>query len=42
MRVTEIEGIEVFDIENGAGAFDAVLPRLRIIPLAEFDPVAFL
>lgn len=36
------QGLEVFDIEVDAGSFDIALPRIRIIPLDEFDPVAFL
>ena len=36
------DGLHHFDLETDARAFTVVLPRLRIIPLAEFDPVAFL
>lgn len=35
-------GVEIFDIEGDAKAFNARLPRLRIIPIAEFDPAQFL
>ena len=35
-------GLEVFDLEDDAGSFTRRLPRLRIIPLDEFDPTAFL
>jgi uncharacterized protein len=35
-------GLEVFDLEHDAGCFNRRLPRLRIIPLDEFDPAAFL
>ena len=35
-------GLALFDLEHDARAFTVVLPRLRIIPLAEFDPAAFL
>ncbi|MEL6984017.1 MAG: NYN domain-containing protein [Actinomycetota bacterium] len=35
-------GLEVFDIENDAGSFDIALPRIRVIPLDEFDPTSFL
>jgi uncharacterized protein len=35
-------GLHLFDLESDARAFTVVLPRVRIIPLAEFDPVAFL
>lgn len=36
------DGLEVFDLEGDVGAFNVVLPRLRIIPLAEFDPLRYL
>jgi putative heme uptake system protein len=35
-------GVEVYDLETDAGAFNVQLPRLRIIPLDEFDPTAYL
>lgn len=35
-------GLEVFDLEFDAVSFTRRLPRLRIIPLDEFDPAAFL
>lgn len=35
-------GLETFDLEYDLGAFNVSLPRLRIIPLAEFDPLRFL
>ena len=35
-------GLELFDLESDVGAFNVVLPRLRIIPLDEFDPLRFL
>ena len=31
-----------YDLEDEVGAFTAVLPRIRIIPLAEFDPTRYL
>lgn len=37
-----IEGVEQFDLEYDVRAFNAELPRVRIIPLAEFDPDYFL
>lgn len=37
-----IEGVEFFDLEYDVHAFDAQLPRVRIIPIDEFDPAAFL
>ena len=38
----EAEGLEIHDLEHDVKAFTVPLPRLRIIPLEEFDPVAFL
>lgn len=35
-------GLEVFDLESDVRAFNVRLPRLRIIPLAEFDPTRYL
>ena len=35
-------GLTLFDLESDVGAFNVVLPRLRIIPLAEFDPLRYL
>jgi uncharacterized protein len=32
----------VFDLESDVHAFNVQLPRLRIIPLAEFDPLRYL
>lgn len=36
------QGLEMFDLEDDVAAFTSVLPRVRIIPLDSFDPVAFL
>jgi putative heme uptake system protein len=36
------KGLEVFDLEDHVRAFTGVLPRVRIIPIEEFDPVRFL
>lgn len=36
------KGLKFFDLETTVGAFNVVLPRVRVIPLDEFDPVAFL
>lgn len=38
----EDEGLEVFDLEHDAGSFNRRLPRLRIIPIDDFDPSEFL
>lgn len=37
-----IPELEVFDLEYDADAFDHELPRVRVVPLDEFDPVQFL
>lgn len=36
------EGLQVFDLEEDAACFTHRLPRLRVIPLEEFDPLAYL
>lgn len=35
-------GLELHDLETDVHAFNVTLPRLRIIPLAEFDPTRYL
>lgn len=35
-------GLRIFDLESDVQAFNVRLPRLRIIPLTEFDPAAYL
>ena len=35
-------GLEIFDLEEDARCFNQVLPRMRIIDIDEFDPLAFL
>ena len=35
-------GLERFDLEYDARVFDAPLPRVRVIPIDEFDPDVFL
>ncbi|TIC87485.1 NYN domain-containing protein [Nocardioides sp. GY 10113] len=35
-------GVPMFDLEDDIKAFNLPLPRVRIIPLAEFDPEYFL
>ena len=35
-------GLEIFDLEDDAGCFNRVLPRMRVIDIADFDPAAFL
>ena len=36
------DGLSFFDLEYDVRAFNSELPRMRIIPLAEFDPTDFL
>jgi uncharacterized protein len=35
-------GLEVHHLEDQVGAFLSPLPRVRVIPLEEFDPMRFL
>lgn len=35
-------GMSVFDLEDDVGAFNAVLPRVRIIAIEDFDPDRYL
>ncbi len=35
-------GLEFFDLESDVKAFNVTLPRVRIIPIDEFDPAEFL
>jgi uncharacterized protein len=37
-----LEGLETFDLEYDVRAFKETLPRVRIIPIDEFDPTQFL
>ena len=37
-----VAGLERFDLEFDARVFDAPLPRVRVIPIDEFDPTVFL
>ena len=36
------QGLSLFDLEHDVACFSAPLPRVRVIPLAEFDPVLYL
>ena len=38
----ESRGLSTFDLEHAVGAFTARLPRIRVIPIEEFDPAAYL
>jgi uncharacterized protein len=31
-------GLEIFDLEDNVGAFTVALPRIRVIPIEQFDP----
>lgn len=43
-RFTELHdsGLQFFDLEDDVNAFTSLLPRVRIIPIADFDPVRYL
>lgn len=41
-RDLEGKGLEIHDIEAGAKAFNVDLPRVKIIPIQEFDPSVYL
>jgi len=36
--LAEIEGVELFDLEDDVEAFTVTLPRVRVIPIERFDP----
>jgi len=36
--LTELDGLEVHDLEDDVGAFTVALPRVRVIPIERFDP----
>ena len=38
----EADGLESFDLEYDVKAFTSALPRIRVIPIDEFDPAQFL
>ena len=40
--LTELDGLEVYDLEDDVGAFTVALPRVRVIPIERFDPWALL
>jgi len=42
LRELEARGLEIFDLEGDAAAFNVYLPRVRIIPIEQFDPLRFL
>jgi uncharacterized protein len=36
------EGLELFDLEDDVGAFTVALPRIRVVPIEQFDPWSLL
>lgn len=38
----QVPGVEILDLEYDVHAFTSALPRVRIIPIDEFDPLEFL
>nr|NLI50022.1 NYN domain-containing protein [Propionibacterium sp.] len=42
LRDLRDRGVQFFDLESTVGAFNERLPRVRIIPIDEFDPEDFL
>lgn len=42
LRDLRERGLEIFDLEDDAGAFNIALPRVRIIPIEKFDPLRYL
>lgn len=42
LRDLRTRGVEFFDLEASVGAFNERLPRLRIIPIEEFNPDDYL
>ncbi len=38
----DVEGMEFFDLEYDVAAFTSRLPRVRVIPIEEFDPLEFI
>ena len=42
LRDLRARGVQFFDLESHVGAFNERLPRLRIIPIDDFDPEDYL
>src|SRR4051812_2079022 len=36
--LTDVAGVQFFDLEDDVGAFTVALPRVRVIPIERFDP----
>ena len=41
-ELSGMAGLSVFDLEDEVGAFTSALPRVRIIPIEEFEPSRYL
>lgn len=41
-QLAELPDLEIFDLEMDVNAFTTALPRVKIIPLADFDPTRYL
>lgn len=41
-QLREVDGLEIYDLEDDARSFEVTLPRVRIIPIDRFDPAQFL
>jgi len=42
MAALEEKGLMFYDLEETVGAFNTILPRVRIIPIHEFNPLRYL
>lgn len=42
IKAMQPDGLEIVDMESQVGAFNSPLPRVKIIPIDEFDPAVFL
>ena len=42
LAALESKGLTIYDLETKVHAFTIPLPRVRIIPLEEYDPLAFI
>ena len=42
LAALESRGLTIYDLETDVNAFTSALPRVRIIPLTEFDPAKFI
>ncbi len=42
MAALEEKGLRFYDLEDNVGAFNTILPRVRIIPIHEFNPLRYI